>query len=331
MPSLVAELPDGPLDLIGDIHGEFGALERLLALLGYGADGTHPENRHLVFLGDLVDRGPDSVAVVRLVRQLVEQGAASCVLGNHELNLLLEKRREGNQWFWGERQKLRDGALLPQALATEQDQVQIREFLQGLPLMLQRRDLVAVHACWTPSLSAKLSLVPGRVDEVFREWESRIDAQLLKEHMELRSLYADLQRQNHNPITVATSGLERPTKTPFHAGGRLRNVERVPWWEAHDSERIVVFGHYWRAFQERERPVKAGPYLFAALRPQQALGPRGTAVCIDYSVGHRNVERAQGGAYGFDNALAALRMPERELVFDRAESLRLEPPEVAKN
>ncbi|GED84191.1 polynucleotide kinase-phosphatase [Streptomyces sp. 6-11-2] len=73
----------GPFDIIGDIHGCSAELEALLAKLGY-ADGAHPEGRTAVFVGDLVDRGPDSPGVLRRVMSMVEAGDALCVPGNHE-------------------------------------------------------------------------------------------------------------------------------------------------------------------------------------------------------------------------------------------------------
>ena len=79
MPELVQQLPDGPIDFIGDVHGELEALQRLLAHLGYRPDGSHAAGRHLVFLGDLVDRGPDSPAVALLVRELVAYSPCSAV------------------------------------------------------------------------------------------------------------------------------------------------------------------------------------------------------------------------------------------------------------
>jgi len=139
----------------------------------------------------------------------------------------------------------------------------------------------------------------------------------------LKSQIADLRRQNLNPISLATSGIERPTPEPFWAGGRLRSVERVAWWEDYRDPQTVVFGHYWRALSEPERPAKAGPYLFADRAPEDALGPLGNAICVDFSVGVRNIERAQGRAYGLDNALGALRFPEMELVFDRGDARRV--------
>ena len=62
----VAPLPPGPVDIVGDVHGELGALDALLDRLGY-VRGRHPEGRRLVFVGDLIDRGPDSAGVLERV------------------------------------------------------------------------------------------------------------------------------------------------------------------------------------------------------------------------------------------------------------------------
>jgi len=55
--SLIQALPAGPLDIVGDIHGEYEALCSLMAHLGYDPQGKHPDNRTLVFVGDFCDRG----------------------------------------------------------------------------------------------------------------------------------------------------------------------------------------------------------------------------------------------------------------------------------
>jgi protein phosphatase len=84
----------GPFDIIGDVHGCFAELEQLLRELGYedfageqGRCARHPAGRRAVFVGDLVDRGPDTPAVLRLVMNMVAAGTAYCVAGNHELKL----------------------------------------------------------------------------------------------------------------------------------------------------------------------------------------------------------------------------------------------------
>ena len=81
----------GPFDIIGDIHGCFDELYELLQKLGYeisDKDGhyslSHPDGRRVVFVGDLVDRGPKTPEVLRLAMDAIEQGQAFCVVGNHD-------------------------------------------------------------------------------------------------------------------------------------------------------------------------------------------------------------------------------------------------------
>lgn len=83
----------GPFDIIGDIHGCRSELETLLKKLGYdSATRCHPNGRKAVFLGDLVDRGPDIPGVLRIAMQMVAAGSAICVPGNHEMKLLRKLR-----------------------------------------------------------------------------------------------------------------------------------------------------------------------------------------------------------------------------------------------
>ncbi|MEE1941169.1 polynucleotide kinase-phosphatase [Streptomyces sp. TRM 70361] len=86
----------GPFDIVGDVHGCRAELEALLGRLGYAlvrdaagraVDARHPDGRTAVFVGDLVDRGPDSPGVLRLVMGMVSAGHALCVPGNHENKL----------------------------------------------------------------------------------------------------------------------------------------------------------------------------------------------------------------------------------------------------
>ena len=97
----------GPFDIIGDVHGCFDELITLLDKLGYSIT-RHADNkegdwdvicpevpveddtmkRRPIFLGDLVDRGPKSPAVLRLVMRMVREGKAICVPGNHDVKLM---------------------------------------------------------------------------------------------------------------------------------------------------------------------------------------------------------------------------------------------------
>ncbi len=83
----------GPFDIIGDVHGCFDELVELLAQLGFEYTGpagawSHPQGRKLIFLGDLVDRGPKIPEVVRLVMDSVAAGSAMCVPGNHDVKFM---------------------------------------------------------------------------------------------------------------------------------------------------------------------------------------------------------------------------------------------------
>ncbi|MDN5558477.1 MAG: polynucleotide kinase-phosphatase, partial [Ruaniaceae bacterium] len=87
----------GPFDIVGDVHGCLPELLELLQLLGYqitydddgrAIDAAHPAGRTAVFVGDLVDRGPSSVGVLRLAMGMTASGNAFAVPGNHEAKLI---------------------------------------------------------------------------------------------------------------------------------------------------------------------------------------------------------------------------------------------------
>ncbi len=91
----------GPFDIIGDVHGCRTELEELLTGLGWVLErddaertvgGRHPAGRTALFVGDLVDRGPDTPGVLRIVMGMVAAGTALCVAGNHEAKLLRKLR-----------------------------------------------------------------------------------------------------------------------------------------------------------------------------------------------------------------------------------------------
>ncbi len=75
-------------DVIGDVHGHADALTGLLRSMGYSdRDGAwrHP-GRQAIFVGDLIDRGPQQLEAIDIVRRMVDAGTAQVVLGNHEFN-----------------------------------------------------------------------------------------------------------------------------------------------------------------------------------------------------------------------------------------------------
>ncbi len=88
----ILDLTPPPYDLVSDIHGCFDELLELLDRLGYLIKGSgavhHPDDRTLIFLGDLADRGPANLDVWRLALASLEAGTARYVPGNHDLMLL---------------------------------------------------------------------------------------------------------------------------------------------------------------------------------------------------------------------------------------------------
>jgi hypothetical protein len=346
----VARLFAGPLDVIGDVHGEIEALGTLLAALGYDGDGHHPAGRHAIFVGDLCDRGPDSPAVLDLVMNWVQAGRAQCALGNHELNVLLGEPKHGNGWFFDRNHELANGEFLHSRAATAGRREAWTAFLERLPLALVRDDLRVVHACWDEAaLSTLRGLLGGGA--AYRAVHSDLDARahaLLKgsgiaaraarevkawrhafksREAELPMLPACAEEatilQNANPLKVVTSGLEGPSERPIWAGGRWRMTSRARWWNGYLDTPAVVMGHYWRR-DERAVPAEVTgdwDYPLGDYGAYDWMGPRRNVFCVDYSVGGRYAERARGGGPPWQTRLAALRWPERELVFDDGDRL----------
>ena len=177
--SLIQDLFEGPIDVVGDVHGECGTLCQLLDRLGYDGDGNHPEKRRLVFVGDLVDRGPDSPGVVRLVRHLVQtKKTAQCILGNHELNIIRGDHKHGNGWYYGQPEVIRKdkGGISFQVLAKDDaERADVKAFFEALPLALMRRDAVVVHAAWDPGSVRKIQAMEAEAGAKEQEGEAKGD------------------------------------------------------------------------------------------------------------------------------------------------------------
>jgi hypothetical protein len=78
-------------DIVGDVHGHADKLEGLLRKMGYVPHGRGyrpPVGRQLIFLGDLIDRGPQQLRVLEIARSMMDEGDARAVMGNHEFNAI---------------------------------------------------------------------------------------------------------------------------------------------------------------------------------------------------------------------------------------------------
>jgi polynucleotide kinase-phosphatase len=145
----------GPFDIIGDVHGCLDELLALLQKLEYQTskaideegkpyfEAVPPQGRKALFLGDLVDRGPDSVGVLRLVMKMVAAGNAICVPGNHDMKL--------SKYLAGRQVQLKHGLDITVAQLEGESaefKTKVRSFLDGLVshYVLDGGKLVVAHA-----------------------------------------------------------------------------------------------------------------------------------------------------------------------------------------
>ncbi|WP_242906451.1 polynucleotide kinase-phosphatase [Actinomadura terrae] len=142
----------GPFDVVGDVHGCRAELEDLLSGLGYeivrdasgrAVDANHPGGRTVLFVGDLVDRGPDSPGVLRLAMGMAASGNALCVSGNHEAKLVRALRGRKVRVAHGLAESLEQLAAEP-----EEFRADALRFMDGLisHYVLDGGRLVVAHA-----------------------------------------------------------------------------------------------------------------------------------------------------------------------------------------
>ncbi len=165
----------GPFDIIGDVHGCFDELISLLGELGYAIERNNsaPEGdwrviapqengdraRKALFVGDLVDRGPNSPAVLRLVMRMVAEGTALCVPGNHDVKLMRKLNGKNVQITHGLAETMEQLDGEPQEFLD-----QVRQFIDSLisHYVLDDGKLVIAHAGLKESMQGRGS---GKVRE----------------------------------------------------------------------------------------------------------------------------------------------------------------------
>lgn len=316
------------LDVVGDVHGQREALVALGRRLGYDVDGdwAHPEGRVLVFLGDLVDRGPDSLGTAELVHRLVRERRALCLMGNHEYNLVshrlgLTGPKKSN------RPTIQDMHARPDRWAP------VLDFFARLPVALDLGSLRLIHAVWHLEHFARVApvLAPAPLDGGPRD-----AVRILEEAVVLGSPFdGDRLRDglpsehvppgNDTPFEILFKGFEARSEASFEdAEGQQRHLIRVAWWQDPDGvvpgDGRLVFGHYWNVPPTPGRPLEAvpphpsgHPHLKAwserHVRDVEASGhvplpPETRFVCVDYN-----------GVYRFEAGMCvgAYRHPEHEI------------------
>jgi hypothetical protein len=325
----VTESIDPPaFDVVGDVHGHLGALRRLGTLLGYdpGVGWRHPEGRQLLFVGDLVDRGPDSLGTAEEVAGLAAAGRAVCLMGNHEYNLVsqvlgLADPRPSNA------DTMADVAARPERWDP------LLRWMRTLPVAVAVPGLRVIHAEWHRACGEAVSDVLGAPScrEAAGNGSPLAPWIALGSPFVDGSLHPDLPTDGvppggDLPHEILMKGHERPATEPFvDADGAWRDQERACWWldavedVPHDDR--IVFGHYWCL------PPRVGAEVFAPPYPtghpenrswlhrhSQDLAREGRwtvpdherFVCVDYNGMFRHQAVGCVGAY---------RWPEHEVVW----------------
>lgn len=277
-------------DVIGDIHGHFSKLIKLLKELGYKKKGNswHCPGRKVLFLGDLIDRGPEQKEVVRTVRAMVEAGDGVCIMGNHEFNAICWNIfNEDTGEYLYKRNKHNKEMHQPfiDSYEDEREYLDTIEWFKTLPLFIETDDFRAIHACWCTEKVESLKKYLNSDNTLKEElWPS-----VKVKNTELAEL-----------IEVLLKGPEIRVPGRFKfvdGGGKSRRDLRVAWWlteseelssilvtsKAHkesisglemspslnryvyNEDKIVFFGHYW----------------FTG-KPKILLG---NVICLDYSAG----------------------------------------------
>jgi diadenosine tetraphosphatase ApaH/serine/threonine PP2A family protein phosphatase len=202
----------GPFDVIGDVHGCTDELVELLEKLGYEVrfegEGTDrravtraPDGRRAFFVGDFVDRGPNSPDTLRIVMDLFARGHACAVMGNHDDKFL--------RWLKGHDVKMAHGLeRTAEQFSTESEahREKVREFLERLPSYAWLADgrLVIAHAGIQEDMI-------GRNDKRVREFclygdtSGKLDAKGLPERFNWAADYhgARMILYGHTPVAEA--------------------------------------------------------------------------------------------------------------------------------
>jgi hypothetical protein len=214
-------------DFIGDVHGYATRLKDLLDILGYRNQGgafSHPDTgRSAVFLGDLIDRGPQIRETLLVVRAMVESGSAAAIMGNHEYNAICfhtPRPSDPRRWM-----RPRTDKNIHQYIETmyqfrdhRDEWMDYLRWFKTLPLWLDLEGVRAVHAAWHPH---SMNVISTYSDEGNRLTDSLLQQGTIRGNEEFDALQ------------VILKGVEMPLPggiTFADKDGNLRTEMRVRWW-----------------------------------------------------------------------------------------------------
>ena len=210
-------------DIIGDVHGCADLLESLLDAMGYRhVDGAywHP-SRQAVFVGDLIDRGPQQLRVLETVKAMVDAGSAQIVMGNHEFNAIcygIVGAKGDSLRRHSDKNARQHHAFLAQ-LTADQQQYYLHWF-RTIPLWLDLGGLRVVHACWhEPSMKV--------VEQELGSDVFGSDDHFANASTESHSLYEAVETLIKGPELSLTDHGQLPY---LDKDGHTRSRARLRWW-----------------------------------------------------------------------------------------------------
>lgn len=224
------------LYLIGDLQGCYAPFQQLLAQVDFS-----PSRDHVVCLGDLVNRGPDSLQVVRQL--MAWEGSAEALLGNHDLHLLAVAR--------GVRQLHKHDTV--QALLNAPDRDALLHWLHQRPLALQRNGWLLVHAGVLPAWTVEQTLALAQ--EVCNVLASPEGPQWLHHMYGNQPDHWRPDWPTHDRLRVVVNALTRlrfctaEGVMEFDAKDSAAQAPHgfMPWFEVQDrktADTPVAFGHW---------------------------------------------------------------------------------------
>nr|WP_319398377.1 metallophosphoesterase [uncultured Carboxylicivirga sp.] len=209
-------------DIIGDVHGYYTELQMLLKRMGYSNDNgywMHPR-RKAVFVGDFINRGPNSRKVIQAIRAMIDNDTGYAILGNHEINAItyFTKRSDGRpiRMPRNNNRKLLDNFFIEYKNDYEELQRDIK-WMRTLPLFLELGKIRIVHAYWNDKHIAR---VKGMYEK------GRLRKKYLKEAVKKESTL-------YTPFLQTIKGIEinLPKDLIIKDSNNITRTNfRVKWW-----------------------------------------------------------------------------------------------------
>src|SRR5512139_4073352 len=220
---------------IGDLQGCLASFDHLVERL--------PEAERFVFVGDLVNRGPQSLATLRRVKSLADAGKAAVVLGNHDLHLLAVAA--------GIRPVHRSDTI--QEILDAPDRATLLAWLRGVPLAHREQGVLFVHAGVLPAWDVERTLALS--EEVRSRLAADDHAAFLREMYGNEPARWSEDLRGHDRLRCVVNALTRARMLAPDGTMNLKHKDAsaaapqglVPWFD-HPQRRTrgtpIVFGHW---------------------------------------------------------------------------------------